>query len=47
MKKIEVTGISSKYEDLRVLEDISLFADERELVSILGPAAAAKVLYLT
>ena len=42
MKKIEVTGISSKYEDLRVLEDISLFADERELVSILGPSGCGK-----
>ena len=42
MKKIEVTGISSKYEDLRVLEDISLYADERELVSILGPSGCGK-----
>jgi ABC-type nitrate/sulfonate/bicarbonate transport system ATPase subunit len=42
MKKIEVIGISSRYEDLRVLEDISLFADERELVSILGPSGCGK-----
>ncbi|MDD3851462.1 MAG: ATP-binding cassette domain-containing protein, partial [Firmicutes bacterium] len=42
MKKIEVIGISSKYEDLRVLEDISLYTDERELVSILGPSGCGK-----
>ncbi|MGI6703945.1 MAG: ABC transporter ATP-binding protein [Clostridia bacterium] len=42
MKKIEVTGISSRYEDLKVLEDISLYAEERELVSILGPSGCGK-----
>ncbi len=42
MNKIEVVGISSRYEDLQVIENISLFAGERELVSILGPSGCGK-----
>jgi ABC-type nitrate/sulfonate/bicarbonate transport system ATPase subunit len=42
MKKVEVVGISSEYENLRVLEDISLYAVENELVSILGPSGCGK-----
>ncbi len=42
MKKIEVIGISSEYEGLKVLDGVSLYAKERELVSILGPSGCGK-----
>lgn len=42
MKKVEVANISSRYEDLQVIEDISLFAGKNELVSILGPSGCGK-----
>jgi ABC-type nitrate/sulfonate/bicarbonate transport system ATPase subunit len=42
MKKIEVIGVSSRYEELQVIDDISLFAEQNELVSILGPSGCGK-----
>ncbi len=42
MKKIEVVDIFSEYEGLQVLDNVSIFARQKELVSILGPSGCGK-----
>jgi ABC-type nitrate/sulfonate/bicarbonate transport system ATPase subunit len=42
MNKLEIVNVSSSYEDLQVLDGISMQVGAKELVSILGPSGCGK-----
>ncbi|MFB6069916.1 MAG: ABC transporter ATP-binding protein [Halanaeroarchaeum sp.] len=42
MSLLEVTNLDAGYGDLQVLDDVDLFVDEGEFVSIVGPNGAGK-----
>jgi ABC-type nitrate/sulfonate/bicarbonate transport system ATPase subunit len=41
-KAIELKGIHKRFDDVRVLDDLSIYVDKGELVSILGPSGCGK-----
>ena len=41
-RKIAINNLSKKYKDKLILENINLYVDENEIVSIIGPSGCGK-----